>query len=381
MTRVETIHQAIRHVYEAALAPDGWSHAGISVTEATGARKAIFLGVSAATVPGSAITTGFDAEYARRMQRKFETQPPNWVKAIPVGMPLRQTSLISDGAFRRSEFYCDAVRPTGGFYGMLAPLVSDRSVYFVVGRDLGTADFSDDDVEAARLIVPHLTMALQVQNRLAAADLRTKEAYEVISRLEFGVILLDARMRPIFANGRAEALAHCGDGLLLKRNEVSAASPADAKSLHDAIATAVRLNAGGRDASEAVARPWAPLKCYVSRRSPHLPLVIRVVPVSASEMPNGISTATRVILFVMEPATPPEIDPSFLVATFDLTRREAMLAALLVRGPDLAEAASQLGIGLGTARGYLKQILAKTDTHRQAELVSLLLRAGMPIVR
>ncbi|KVO67367.1 LuxR family transcriptional regulator [Burkholderia ubonensis] len=381
MTRVETIHQAIRHVYEAALAPDGWSHAGISVTEATGARKAIFLGVSAATVAGSAITTGFDAEYARRMQRKFETQPPNWVKAIPVGMPLRQTSFVSDEAFRRSEFYCDAVRPTGGFYGMLAPLVPDRSVYFVVGRDLGMADFSDEDVEAARLIVPHLTTALQVQNRLAAADLRTKEAYEVISSLECGVILLDARTRPIFANGRAEALAHCGDGLLLKRNEVSASSPADAQSLHDAIATAVRLNAGGRDASEAVARPWAPLNCYVSRRPPHLPLVIRVVPVSASEIPNGISTATRVILFVMEPAKPPEIDPSFLVATFNLTRREAMLAALLVRGPDLAEAASQLGIGLGTARGYLKQILAKTDTHRQTELVSLLLRAGMPIVR
>jgi DNA-binding CsgD family transcriptional regulator len=33
-----------------------------------------------------------------------------------------------------------------------------------------------------------------------------------------------------------------------------------------------------------------------------------------------------------------------------------------------------MGIGVGTARGYMKQIFAKTYIHRQAELVALLLR-------
>ncbi|WP_065504350.1 helix-turn-helix transcriptional regulator [Burkholderia stabilis] len=381
MTRVETIHQAIRHVYEAALAPDGWSHAGISITKATASHKTIFLGVQATETLGLALTTGFDVESARRMQREFATQPPPWVKVIPVSTPLRQTSFVSDGDFRQSDFYNDAVRPAGGFYGMVAPLVPDRGVYLVIGRDSGAADFSDDDVNAARLIVPHLTTALQVQSRLATADLRAQGAYEVISRLEFGVILLDLRMRPIFANPRAEALARCGDGLLLSCNEVSAARPADAKNLRGAIETAVGLNNRGRDVSEAVVRPWAPMNCYVSRRPPRPPLILRVVPVSSSEVPNGISAATRVILFVMEPDRRTEIDPSFLTATFDLTRREAALTTLLARGLDLAEAASQLGIGLGTARGYLKQILAKTDTHRQAELVSLILRAAMLVVR
>jgi DNA-binding CsgD family transcriptional regulator len=379
MTRAETIHKAIRDVYEAALAPDGWSRAVISVTEAIGGHAAV-LSEQATEAPNLAITTGFDFESARLMEREFETRPPGWIKAILVGMPMRQTSLITDAEFRRSDFYNDAVRPVGGFYGIVAPLVllPDRRAYFATGRYLGAADYSDDDVGAARLIVPHLTTALQVRNRLAAADLRAKGTYEVISRLVFGVILLDARMRPIFANPQAEALARCGDGFLLNSNEVSAARPSDAKNLRDAIATAVGLNNGGRDASEAVVRPRAPMNCYVSRRAPRPPLVVRVVPVAASDVLDGVSAATRVILFVMEPDRPTEIDPSVLAASFNLTRREAALATLLARGMDLAQAAPQLGIGQGTARGYLKHILSKTDTHRQAELVSVLLRSGMP---
>ncbi|KVO49836.1 hypothetical protein WT18_32760 [Burkholderia stagnalis] len=106
-----------------------------------------------------------------------------------------------------------------------------------------------------------------------------------------------------------------------------------------------------------------------------------MLPVAASDVLDGISAATRAMLFVMELDRPVEIDRMFLLAAFHLTRREATLAALLARGIDIAEAASQMGIGIGTARAYLKQILAKTNTHRQAEMISLLLRSSPPIMR
>ncbi|MFM0757310.1 helix-turn-helix transcriptional regulator [Paraburkholderia strydomiana] len=383
MTRVETIHQAIRHVYEAALAPDDWTSAIVSVTEAIEAPKAMLHVQATQTASCFAISTGFEAEHARRLQREIETRLPDWIKAIPVGTPLRQTSAISDAQFRRSDIYNEAVRPAGGFYGIVAPLVRlrDRQALFCAGRYLGTANFSDDDLDAASLIVPHLTTALQVRNRLAAADLRAKGAYDVITQLNIGVVLLDAAMRPIFANPCAEALARSGDGLLLTGKGVSASHHSDAKNLRDAIATAIGLNNTGRDASEAAMRPQVPMRCYLARRPPRLPLVVRVLPVSASDVLEGISGGTRAVLFVIELDKPVGIDPIVLAVTFHLTRREAALAALLVRGMDLAEAASQSGIGIGTARGYLKQILAKTNTHRQAELVSLLLRGGLHAAR
>jgi DNA-binding CsgD family transcriptional regulator len=382
MTRVDTIHRAIRHVYEAALAPDDWPSAIASVVEASGAHKAV-LHVQAVETPILAISVGFDADNARRLQREFETRLPDWIKSIPVGKALRQSSAISNADFRRSDIYREAIRPAGGFYGIVAPLIRhpDEQALFSMGRNLGKADFSDEDLDAASLIVPHLTTALQVRNRLAAADLRARGAYDVITQLNIGVVLLDAAMHPIFANRCAEALARSCDGLLLTGKDVSASHPSDAKNLRDAIATAISLNNTGRDASEAAMRPQVPMRCYLSRRPPRLPLVVRVLPVSASDVLEGISAGIRAALFVIELDRPVGIDPIVLAATFHLTRREAALAALLARGMDLAEAASQSGIGIGTARGYLKQILAKTDTHRQAELVSLLLRGGLQIAR
>lgn len=382
MTRVETIHRAIQHVYDAALAPDDWPSAIASIAQACEAHKAM-LYAQAIETPSFAISIGLDADHARSLQLQFETRLPDWIKTIPVGKALRQTSAISDADFRRSDIYREAVRPAGGFYGVLAPLIRhpDQQVLFSIGRDLGKPDFSDDDFEAISLIVPHLTTAVQVRNRLAAADLRTKGAYDVIAQLNIGVVLLDAAMRPIFANLCAEALARSCDGLVLTGKEVSASRPSDAKNLRDAIATTISLNSTGRDASDAAIRPRVSMRCYLSRKPPRPPLVVSVLPVDASDVLDGISAATRAIVFVMEPDRPAAIDPTILAETFHLTRREAALATRLAGGMDLADAASQLGIGLGTARGYLKQILAKTDTHRQAELVSLLLRPGLQTVR
>jgi DNA-binding CsgD family transcriptional regulator len=382
VARVEAIHRAIQHVYEAALAPGDWSPALAEVATVLGAQHASLI-VQAIGVSSLTVFTGLEAEHARRLQREFEMRLPTWIKTIPAGTPRRQTSQISDADFQRTDIYNQVVRPAGMFYGLVAPLVClpEQQIHFSAGRDLGLTDFNDNDIDAANLIIPHLTTAVLARNRLAAAELRAKGAYEVIARMDFGVILLDARMRPIFVNPCAESLAVAGDGLLLNQNEVSATLPTDARKLHDAIAVAIRMNTAGRDASEAAMRRQAPMRCYLSRRPPRRPLVVHVLPVDATDLLDGISTATRVILLVQELDRPARIDPMVLVATFDLTRREAALAILLARGMDLDEAATQLGIGIGTARGYLKQILAKTDTHRQAELVSLLLRSCLQTVR
>jgi len=58
-----------------------------------------------------------------------------------------------------------------------------------------------------------------------------------------------------------------------------------------------------------------------------------------------------------------------LAVLFGLSRREAMLARLLVRGLTVAEAARDLGISEQTARTYLRQVFEKTGITRQAELI------------
>jgi DNA-binding CsgD family transcriptional regulator len=47
----------------------------------------------------------------------------------------------------------------------------------------------------------------------------------------------------------------------------------------------------------------------------------------------------------------------------------------LVSGHSLAESAKHLARSLNTVRNQLQSIFAKTDTHRQAELIAKVLRA------
>ncbi|MET3590950.1 DNA-binding CsgD family transcriptional regulator [Mesorhizobium shonense] len=63
---------------------------------------------------------------------------------------------------------------------------------------------------------------------------------------------------------------------------------------------------------------------------------------------------------------------------FHLTAAEARLASSLTTGDGIKAASARLAIGRETARTQLRAILAKTGTHRQAELTALLARLGTP---
>ena len=56
-----------------------------------------------------------------------------------------------------------------------------------------------------------------------------------------------------------------------------------------------------------------------------------------------------------------------------LTAAEARLTSAFVSGVPLEEYAQRRGVGLGTVRFQMKQVLAKTGTNRQADLVRRIL--------
>jgi DNA-binding CsgD family transcriptional regulator len=217
-----------------------------------------------------------------------------------------------------------------------------------------------------QIVAPHLTTALRLRKRLNAAERRSSDAYAVLDQFDTGIILIDARMQIAFANKRAEAIAAAQNGLTLSKAGIAAAVPAETQALRQAIAAAIGF---GTDAiaAEKFLRPMR-MRLALSRPSGHPPLIVTVVPLHVT--PDSPSVAA---VFIVEPERPAEIDAHLLAAAFGLAPREAALAALLARGASLAEAAARLGIVIGTARWYLKRVLEKTNTHRQSELVRLVL--------
>ena len=106
MTRSEAIQLAIRSVYEPAISPENWPSALVSVTEAIGGHKAM-LSEQTPGAPGRSISSGLDVENASRLLGEFDTRLPDWIRAIPVGAPMRQSSppitSLPNGSVRRPE--------------------------------------------------------------------------------------------------------------------------------------------------------------------------------------------------------------------------------------------------------------------------------------
>jgi hypothetical protein len=258
-------------LYQAALAPDDWPSAMAAITATVGTHRGILV-AQTTDGPGLAAYAGMSADAAWRLQREFGTRLPDWIAAIPVGQVARQTSMVSDAAFRCSDIYKEAVAFTGAFYGIIAPIARtpEHQIHLTAGRDIGAPDFSEEDVSALGMLLPHVVMAVEIRRRTDAVDLRTRSAYEALGQLNIGVVLLDAWMRPVFMNERAEALAVADDGLLLSAQTVSASSPEETRTLHGLIARALAFDHRSRDARETAIHQPA-LRCYVSRKPPRPP--------------------------------------------------------------------------------------------------------------
>ena len=69
---------------------------------------------------------------------------------------------------------------------------------------------------------------------------------------------------------------------------------------------------------------------------------------------------------------------AFLRDKFGLTPAQSRLVLRLAAGDSLRLSAAALGIGYETARTTLKSVFRKTGTHRQAELVTMIIHAGLP---
>jgi DNA-binding CsgD family transcriptional regulator len=62
-----------------------------------------------------------------------------------------------------------------------------------------------------------------------------------------------------------------------------------------------------------------------------------------------------------------------LKALYGLNPTESRLANLLVQGLEVREIADRIGITYESTRFNLKRVLEKTSTHRQSELIRLML--------
>jgi DNA-binding NarL/FixJ family response regulator len=93
---------------------------------------------------------------------------------------------------------------------------------------------------------------------------------------------------------------------------------------------------------------------------------------NAHEIFSGGDTLVAVTTLSASSTAP---SPAVLESLFDFGQSEVTFATALVEGLTVREAAQKCGLTESSGRTYLARLFAKTGTHRQAELITLLASA------
>lgn len=390
MDRGDLLLDAIRKLYDAVLEPDAWRTSLPALVATVGGDSTLFLDQDlrtgrVASVSGWGHAPEIHAAFAPACEAGLMAP---WMDAPGRGIARPSSAVMSDTDFARSDFYNQTVRPTGTFHSATATLgyAASHRGFIAVGRRLGSDDFDAESIETLQVLVPHLVTALRVRHQVDAGEARTHSAYAMLDRLDIGIVLADAAARPQFANARAEAMAAEADGFALDPRGLAAALPAETRALRRAIAAAATIAAtpAQSDTADTIVRSATSAvqtTLPLSRPSLRPPLTAFVMPLSDARFEGTRAASHQVAVFLIEPSRPPGIDGRALAETYRLAPREVQVATLLAQGRSPAQIASKLGIGLGTVREHLKRALAKTATHRQANLVHLLLSAFVNPIR
>jgi DNA-binding CsgD family transcriptional regulator len=175
--------------------------------------------------------------------------------------------------------------------------------------------------------------------------------------VRYGAMLVAMEGRLQLANRTALEILEKKDGLWLSNAGLVTHRASDTRTLLKLLREAIQSPAQGEPGESPMILP------RITARSS---LIVRVIPgPGLDSCPAG--RAAMVMLYDQDVGV--EINTSLLIKLYGLTRGEAALAASLMRGKSIEEAAGELFISPHTARTHLKRIFMKTDTHRQTELV------------
>lgn len=181
-----------------------------------------------------------------------------------------------------------------------------------------------------------------------------------LNRLSLAVIVLDAGARVLLTNNAGAGLLSAGDGLTLGAGEICrAADPKQTAELHRLVrAAAERDGVALGEGMLALGRPS----------------LARPLGVAVTAVEESVDAAEALaVLFITDPETLRPPAPPAIARLFELTGAESRLVHALALGDRLEAAAGRCGVTVSTARTYLKQVFAKTETSRQSELIRLVL--------
>ena len=220
--------------------------------------------------------------------------------------------------------------------------------------------------------MPHLRRAVETYHEVRRLEEERRLFAAALDRSRMGLILVSTSGRVVAKNVVADRILARRDGLLLEGDGLHASCPETTERLRCALAQVSRGKAAGDASVTIVSLP---------RRSGRRPLAALAagIPTQGAECGESRLEDVVVSLYVCDADEEPGVSAELVRSVFGLTPAETALACELAGGRSVEEAAEGLGISNETARTRLKHVFLKTETHRQAELMRVLLATPAPL--
>lgn len=376
MEELETYSYLIGSIYDRVGQPEEWSSLLEDLVGFVGGRvgQLAVFSLDGTRKPMWAVS-GFDRSRYRTFLYRHATEDPRLPYILSnQGKVIRAEEGVDPAQFRESALFKEVVRPFGIEHSLVTYFAREADVMATLAamRDEEAGPFHSREMRRLSMLVPHLRRAFEFYALMRQASERSSDLASALDLLDAAVILTDSRLRVAHANHAAEQLAKSRTGLSLDRGSLAIKDGQCSRRI-------------ARAASEALAAANGDVKITqadhiaITCAETGTPLRVSLHPLS--KRPTGTGSRVRAELAVVIRNVAPKTQEGAagrLQRLFGLTGAEAILANAVASGRSLSAHARERGIAISTARTQLRALFAKTETHRQGELVARL-REGLDI--
>jgi DNA-binding CsgD family transcriptional regulator/PAS domain-containing protein len=364
-------------IYDAAIDPGRWPTALEAIRVTLGfANTALGLNTFPTGKAHLGVTTNIPPEYDSTLADYGPEVIEIWGGLETLqNHPMDQPALLSrinpaalDFEVTTNRMALEWAKPQGLIDNIALPLAMDERGYgsLAMGRHRDQGPVGEMELEAARLLIPHLQRAVAI-NRLFDLELLARTSFErTLEKLATPVLLTTAEMRLVHANPAARKILDDGD-LLRMQNGVLTAVNGVLQALSVAVAQA------GRDEA-AIGRKGIGIPAH---RRDGTVAALHVLPLHPDRLPA--SNPAVAAIFVAEADKPRAVSTDLIASLFGLTAAEARVFEQIAAGRSVAETAAALAVEPSTVRTQILHIFDKTGVRRQADLIRLSAALGAPI--
>ena len=279
-------------------------------------------------------------------------------------------TFATDEFIAQSRLYQDILLPFDSRYMSAYKLLHDESVVVVLAIMTSETRKPLTQVELNFLnrLLPHLKRIVTLQKHIYHFSTGALVGYSLINKLHQPVILLTLAGSVAHSNEAANQLMRLTDILQIQNQRLILPEPYLSTFQKNYYDLEIQYRAG--KLISATAENEACVK--VVKLSGETLYIFSSLMIPENAM-NMFGTRPLIMLTFFHPDFAPAVDMQLLSTIFALTPAECRVALLLMEGLTIKEIAFKNDVKLNTIKTQMQAIYEKTATHRQSDLVKLLL--------